>query len=355
MASADIDNDSDYDLFAGTFYAGGITYFQNTGTPQYPQFMEITSNWQEIYINEGIGDPCFNDLDSDGDLDLLIGAGEGTLYYYRNDGDSASAHMTLVSDNYLGLDAGDYASPELADIDGDGDLDLFVGRSVSSAFYFQQGDVFFLENTGTPQSPNFQLVTTNYLVFDAGDGVKPLLLDIDADGDPDLFTCKGNNLLFYHNTGAVNAPRFVYESENFGVININTIRPWFVDLDNDGDYDLLAGEGAIPGPPGLYLYNNRGTPQNPQFTLTTDNLVPGVFTQSSVVLSPATADIDADGDQDLLVSDDNGYFYFFQNVGSPSHFQLQYITNDWQNIDDGMGAHRMFCFYDIDNDMDLDL
>ncbi|NQS98958.1 MAG: T9SS type A sorting domain-containing protein [candidate division Zixibacteria bacterium] len=341
----DIDGDGDYDLFAG-HYSGYLKYYENIGTGTSYSFNLVSSNWFNTYCSEGYASPCF------GDLDLLIGTGEGTLYYYRNDGDSASAQMTLVSDNYLDIDVGDYASPELADIDGDGDLDLFVGRD-PTGFGNSMGDVYFYENIGTPQVPDFQLITTNYICFDMGDGATPNLVDIDADGDPDLFTGKGDNLLFYRNVGNLNEPRFVYESENFGGVNVNTLMPWFVDLDADGDYDLLAGEGAIPGPPGLHLFTNRGTPQNPQFTLTTNNLVPGVFGQGSVLLIPGTTDIDADGDQDLFVSDVSGGLYFFENIGSASQHQFQFVTNDWQNL--GTWGHRLFCFYDIDSDGDEDL
>ena len=354
IAVTDIDADGDNDLFSGVSN-GNIRFYENIGSSNNYLFSLTNSNWFNIQVSGGYAHPGFADLDGDDDLDLLVGTGQGKIYYYRNDGNPQVPQLTYVTDNFCSIDVGEDASPELADIDTDGDLDLFVGRSMSSALYFQQGDVFFLENNGTPQSPDFQIVTTNYLVFDSGDNTTPNFIDIDADGDPDLFSGKGDNLLFYRNTGTLNEPAFVFESENFGGISVTAIMPWFVDIDADGDYDLLAGEQAIPGPPGVNLFTNTGTAQIPEFFLTSNDLVPGVFQQSSGLLFPVTIDIDDDCDQDLFVSDMSGGIYLFENIGSSANYQFQFQTDNWQNLDTGIVGTRKFCFYDIDNDNDYDL
>jgi len=352
VAVADLDNDGDFDVFAGQI-SGTIRYYENIGTTTSYSFQLSSTNWQAIQIASDYTDPCFADLDADGDLDLLVGTGAGTVYYYRNDGTAQNADMVLVSNNYLGIDVQEDASPELADIDGDGDLDLFVGRSPDEGQSVTQGDVYNYENVGTPQMPNFQFVTSNYLTWDCGFSSTPRLVDIDADGDPDLFSHIGDRLLFYRNQGTAQNPFFIFESDSFESIQVFDLIPWFVDIDGDGDYDLLTGESAIPGPPGLHLYLNQGTPQDPRMVLYSDDLLPGVFTQNSVILSPWTADIDADGDQDLFVSADG--LYFLENVGSPSNFQFQLITNLWQNVGAPMYGLLFGCFWDIDQDQDLDL
>jgi len=356
VSAADIDADGDFDLFGGTWYTGELRFFENIGTAQIYQFELVTESWQNVQAPEGKADPYFGDLDADGDLDLLVGTGAGTIYFYRNDGDSANPNMTFVTSNYFGIDVGDDASPELADIDSDGDLDLFVGRDPGSGQNVTQGNIFFYENIGAPEEPNFVYRTSNYLIYDNGSYSRPLLVDIDADGDPDLFSHIGSRLIFYRNDGNVVNPYFVYETDNFNGISVFDIIPWFYDIDDDGDYDLFAGESAIPGPPQMYLFINRGTPQVPDFVLYTDDLLPGVFTQGSVILNPSMADIDADGDDDLFVSTNEATIYFFENVSTPSLIQFNFITSTWQNIiDPGYGQHMFSCFYDIDQDSDLDL
>jgi large repetitive protein len=355
MVATDIDGDGDKDIFAGTWYSGGLTYYKNIGTPQNYQFQQITQNWQGIQVTEGKGDPCFGDMDADGDLDLLIGTGQGHVLYYRNDGSPTNPQMTLISTTYLGIDVQKDASPELADIDGDGDLDLFVGRSPLFGQEVTQGDVYFYRNDGTARNPSFTYITSNYMTWDCGGYSRPLLADINGDSLPDLLSRIGSHLIYYRNIGTSGNPSFVYESSSLGDINIFDIMPWFTDINGDGKMDFFAGTSAIPGPPGLQLYLNQGTPQVPNWVGYSSNLVPGVFNQGSVLLSPWTADIDADGDQDLFVTDDNGYLYFFRNIGTPTHLQFQYETNNWQGLNDGNGAHRFGCFWDMDGDGDLDM
>ena len=354
IAMADLDYDGDYDLYAGQVY-GNIRFYENIGSSSQFTFTLASSNWFNIQVVDGYTKPCFGDLDSDADLDLLVGTGAGTIYYYRNDGDSANPQMTYVTDNYFNIDVEEDASPELADIDGDGDLDLFVGRSPFIGQSVTQGNIFFYENVGTPQVPDFQFITSNYLIWDCGFSSTPRLVDIDADGDPDLFSHIGDRMLLYRNQGSLEQPFFVYESDQFGGIQVFDLMPWFCDIDADGDYDLFAGESAIPGPPGLHLFINRGTPQQPDFVLYSDDLIPGVFSQSSVILSPILADIDADGDYDLFVSDDDPNFYFFKNVGSPTNFQFQLESSQWQGISIWDYSHNYGCFHDVDSDGDLDL
>ncbi|MBU1652981.1 T9SS type A sorting domain-containing protein [bacterium] len=358
MAAADIDGDGDYDLFGDSYIPGELRYYENVGTPQDPEYHFITANWQGISASELNADPCFRDLDADGDLDLLLGTMQGNIHYYINDGTYINPNLVLVTENFEEIDVGWHASPELVDIDADGDLDLFVGRGYGiQEPAVENGNISFYENIGTPQIAEFTLRTHNYLIFDAGKNSRPVLVDIDADGDRDLFTQIDDKLACYENNGSSTNPYFSYITSNFCDLEVNDIIPWFFDLDNDGDYDLVAGEGAIPGPPGLHLFINRGSAQLPDYVLYSDDLVPGVFTQSSVILNLSMADIDADGDDDLFVSTGEATIYYFENNSTPTQIQFDFITANWQGIVDPgtYGTHMYSCFYDIDNDSDLDL
>ncbi len=92
---------------------------------------------------------------------------------------------------------GSYAAPTFADIDGDGDLDAFVGNKDGNTRYYQ--------NTGTASSPSFAAALTNpFNLTDVGSVARPALADIDGDGDLDAFVGNNDgNTLYFENTSAV--------------------------------------------------------------------------------------------------------------------------------------------------------
>ncbi|MBU1652319.1 T9SS type A sorting domain-containing protein, partial [bacterium] len=293
----------------------------------------------------------FCDIDADGDYDLFIGdLFNATVWFFRNDGNAAHHSFTYVTDNLTGVSVGESSSPELVDIDGDGDYDLFVGREPDSSVD-DAGDVFFFENIGTPTQYQFELVTRNYLSIDDGTVAHFDLIDIDADGDLDLFMTADYVLRLYRNVGTPTAPAFSKEGESYQSISTNDQYPHFCDIDADGDYDLFCGEGAIPGPPGLHLYLNQGTPDSADFILFSEDFVPWSYW---VIIYPTLADIDADHDLDLFICDQDGSFYFFENTGDRYWPNFEWQSDNWQGIDPGI-TQRCCTFFDQDDDGDLDL
>ena len=86
--------------------------------------------------------PTLADLDGDGDLDLVVGEYDGSLNFWENVGLAALASFIAVTDGsspFEGIDVGDGSTPTLADLDGDGDLDLVVGEYDGSLNFWENG------------------------------------------------------------------------------------------------------------------------------------------------------------------------------------------------------------------------
>ena len=212
----DIDSDGDYDLFIGEWY-GHIYYYKNEGEPDTADFIEVTNNFLNINVPSK-SSPTFADIDGDRDFDFFVGENNGNIWYYRNEGDSANYDFVYVTDNYMGIDVGDHSVPYFCDIDDDGDYDLFVGKGnyVIETTALGYGDVKYYENIGDPQNADFQLVQHNVLALTVGNYAYPEWADIDNDGDRDLFVGETyGNLNFFRNEGTIDMPSFVFEDEFF--------------------------------------------------------------------------------------------------------------------------------------------
>ncbi len=243
-ALADLDGDGDLDLLLANkiaptrFESAELFYFENTGTPRAPVFRQRGLLPMHRAFHYA---PAPGDLDGDGDLDLLVGSWtRGRIAYYRNDGAAdpgSPPTFTLVSDEYLRLSRGSNATPALADIDADGDLDLFVGEF--------SGTINFYRNDGTPQAPAFTLVSDEYLGVDVGQRSFPALTDLDGDGDLDLVVgSESQGVVVYRNDGTPRAPAFVHDPAGLPFEAPFLATPAFADLDGDGDADVLTGDAG---------------------------------------------------------------------------------------------------------------
>ncbi|MBK8814549.1 MAG: VCBS repeat-containing protein, partial [Methylococcaceae bacterium] len=198
----------------------------------------------------------------------------------------ASSSPSFVSQiNSFGLtDVGVSAAPSFADIDGDGDLDAFVGEA--------SGSFVFFRNTGTALAPSFISQANNFGLFKEPNFVRPAFADIDADGDLDAFVGSGDGTpLFFRNVGTANAPSFVKQSTNLGLTSAGpSATPSFADLDGDGDLDSVIGKDN-----GETLYfRNIGNATNPNFSAVGTNVF-GLSVSGNRYTQPAFADLDGDG------------------------------------------------------------
>jgi hypothetical protein len=334
----DIDSDDDFDLFIGEDYEN-INFYRNIGAPDSAEWDWVTSDYNSINVGR-YGFPYFVDIDNDSDFDLFIGQKEGKIYFYRNDGTPWLPDWSFVTENYNFMDLGNYTKPALADIDGDGDLDLFTGDSL--------GNISFYRSEATGPVPSWTFVTENYYAIKAGDFSQPAFADVDADGDLDLFVGKDDGRIeFYRNIGSSHSPSWVLVSDNYHSIDVGGYSsPAFVDIDADSDFDLFIGEtyGRI------FFYRNDGTPQDPYWTPILNKYN---FIDVGMYSVPTFADLDLDGDFDLLIGNGEGKIFFYRNFGIPQADSFVLITDYYDSMDVGERSTPFLCDVDSDGDPDL--
>ena len=324
IAFSDIDDDTDMDIvMAGNDpMTGGTTklYF-NDGTGVFT--LGNTSSFSDF----GSAWLCFNDVDTDGDEDLVItgsvpGLG-GNTFLYSNDGNGVFTQVagTPFTGVYNGCVSFD-------DIDGDADDDLVVTGSSTAKLYQNDGNGVF---TAVSTSP---FIGLSYGAVEFS--------DVDNDGDLDAFMngqgSAGFNSNLYLNDG--NGGYTLDPSNVFpGLANAAAD---FADIDNDGDDDLMMsgyGSGQM-----VKLFTNDGT---------------GLFAEVPNTPFPAVSsgaiqfnDVDYDGDQDVFIT---GFTIFVGNVGQlwlndgSGSFTLS-SSNSFEGANNGNIA-----FADVDGDNDDDL
>ncbi len=247
--------------------------------------------------------PAFTDIDGDGDLDAFISNRSGNTLFFRNTG-SATAPAFAGSASPFGLpDVGYVASPAFADIDGDGDLDAFIGDRL--------GNTFFFRNTGSATAPAFASSASAFGLPDVGDSASPAFADSDGDGDLDAFIGESyGNTLFFRNTGSATAPAFSGSSGAIGLPDVGSLAsPVFADSDGDGDLDAFIGNRSG----NTLFFRNTGSATAPAFACSANAFV---LPNGGLYASPAFADIDGDGDLDAFIGERIGNTLFFRNTGS---------------------------------------
>ncbi len=331
LSLVDVDSDDDFDIFWGDLFEPGLVFLRNDGTCTDPNISITTRQYppNDPLNSSGFNAPRFADIDNDSDLDLFVGVlgvafANGShftdnFYFYKNNGRPESPQFVLQETRFIAtLDVGSNSAPAFVDIDADGDLDVFIGNE-ASANDLTKAELAFYRNTGTPGAPELTFESSDFLELQLGTFYAPTFVDIDADNDPDLFVGRWDGKLsFIENTGtpqvfAFGAAQQNYRAEIAGkdsVIDVgNNCTPTFADIDNDGDYDLFMGEFLRT----INFYENIGSATEPVFRFVTNSYAD---ISQGLYIYPSFADVDADGAVDLLVGSDRDGIVLYRNMGS---------------------------------------
>jgi len=279
------------------------------------------------------------DLYGNGVKDLLISDPKyKNLVMLKNGGVPEDAFMTDVEYHYPAgpnpVDMPTFPVAFFLDVDNNSKKDLVVSPNERD-YGLDTGNVWLYKNSGANNLPSFQLSKKDFLVdeqVDVGTMALPVLADISGDQIPDLiignigyfesydpstFQVKYNSrLAYYRNTGTATHPSFEFVTDDLaGISSTGFIRiaPTFADLDGDGDNDMIFGESNGS----LSFYRNIAPPdQEADFVWVEDTFKGQLFGMQP---SPLLFDVNGDNAKDLLVGQMNGNVRLYLNQGDSTN------------------------------------
>ena len=386
----DAEGDGDYDLLISDVTSSKINFLENGKSDlslAHDSMISFTENYPG---NEPIVIPYFPsfnliDFDLDGDLDLLTSNStrspmvNGLIWAYENVG-TTGFDFRLKTKSFLQeemIDNGLNCIPAAADVDGDGDVDL-----VMSSINHENGDysksqfamLSYYENTGSAEEPEYELKNNDYLGLAELESpfMSPCFGDLDNDGVIDLLVGNASGRLwFFKNQAGPNEAMDLAEKQLIEGLDVGVnARPSIYDVDKDGYNDMVIGEQAG------YLNYYTGS-STFEFELQSERWgeirTNGFFwevldtnDQGQVIDStkfflpegnshPTLADIDGNGQVDMMVGSAWGKMALYMNVDlSKSYFWpvkgwLQ-LDNHSRQIDKDMGEFTAPYFSDLNAD-----
>ncbi len=288
----------------------------------------------------------FVDYDFDGRMDIFTySPGYASMMVYRNISDEELKFQRVVYPYLTSFQGGGYVNifvtnadfPGIADVDGDGDLDILTFWGLGS--FLEMHKNLSVEKYGIPDSLDFEQTTFCWGQFAESDESNKLYLD----------TCLGG--------GLYDPPQVPRATRHTGSTLL------LEDLDNNGLADLLLGDVDYPT---LFALYNGGSPDLAHVTRV-DTLFPNTSETIRLFSMPVSSliDVNNDGKDDLLVgafdpgittSENTESCWLYLNIGTQSQPDYRLETKQFfqgEMIDRGSGAYPVL--FDFDGDGLLDI
>lgn len=303
------------------------------------------------------------DNNGDGLHDLLLGDVDyAAPAFLTNGGTPEEALMISHTYNFpnydMPIDLLSFPAMFYLDVNNDGAKDMIVSPFDPSLVKSRNVNNNWLYlNNGATGNPDFELTTKAFLqdeMLDFGAGAVPVLFDHNGDGLKDIVVGNfgyfdssyyGTGLNLYcdyraqlallENTGTANKPAFSLITRNYAGLpdyfpeheKPFAVVPTFGDLDGDGDQDMLVGNEAGT----LFYFENTAQPGQPaDFTLTNQqyqNIDAGSYS------APQLFDLDSDGLDDLVVGRRNGTITCYRNTGTASNPVFAFFMDSLGRVD----------------------
>jgi hypothetical protein len=298
------------------------------------------------------------DLNGDGLPDLVLGdMGYKNLIKLTNSGTIDSARMTsqdtLFPSNSVPVNLYSLPAPFFLDVNNDELKDLIVSPFDGSQTNSEDlKSCWYYKNTGTNSHPVFEFQCNNFLqkdMIDIGSGAYPVLFDYNGDGLPDLFIgnfgardssyydwyqLRSNHrskIALYQNIGTPGNPEFQFVTNDFANIyqrNISGVLPTFGDLYGNGRPVMIIGR--TDGYLDLYIDTAAAIyPLKMALADTSFRNIHVAFSSADAAPSSAPQLIDLDGDSllDLVIGQENGNLTYYKNTGTKTNPQFTHITD----------------------------
>ncbi len=197
--------------------------------------------WEKPVSGTIILPPTVADLDNDGTLEIILNTGgspnAGRVYLIDPVGEDLPGWPLNFDDNWM------INAPAVADVDGDGTLDIVTGERVTSVL----GLVHAIKMNGTPINANWPVEIAATPAF------TPSIADVDNDGNADVVIAASSaGMYVFDNQGQV-FPGFPVFDAN---VNYSYQSPMLADLDNDGDLEIIGSNHG--NSPGFYVMEHEG-------------------------------------------------------------------------------------------------